>query len=63
MLGLLFAGRNSWCGCPHPETPARPNDKPFGETYRRGMPVAVAYALSSAPFLALAAGLLKLGRA
>jgi len=27
------------------------------------MPVAIAYALSSAPFLVLAAGLLKLGRA
>ena len=55
--------RRSQCGCPHPETPARRNDRPSGETYRRGMPVAIAYALSSAPFLALAAGLLKLGRA
>jgi len=27
------------------------------------MPIAIAYALSSAPFLALAAGLFRLGRA
>jgi hypothetical protein len=32
-------------------------------TYRRGMPIALAYALALAPFLALGAGLFRLMRA
>jgi hypothetical protein len=54
---------SEWCGWPHLETPACRNDSAPGETYRRDMPVAIAYALSSAPFLALAFGLIKIGRA
>jgi hypothetical protein len=50
------------CGWPHRETPGSRNDSAARGTYRQGMPVAIAYALSSAPFFALGIGLLRLGR-
>jgi hypothetical protein len=50
-------------GCPHRRTPACRNEKGRGETYRRDMPIALAYALALAPFAALAGGLFRLTRA
>jgi hypothetical protein len=49
-------------GWPYGETPGNRNDNAPRETYRQDMPVALAYALSSAPFFALGFGLLRLGR-
>ena len=51
-----------WFGFPHRETPACRRHAAAGATYRRGMPIALAYALALVPFVALSAGLFRLTR-
>jgi len=46
-----------------PPTPARRNDGASRETYLRTMPIALAYALATTPFVMLGLGLARLTRA
>jgi hypothetical protein len=45
-----------------PRTPACPSDASWHGSYGEGMPIALAYVLGVAPFLALGGGLFRLTR-
>ena len=45
-----------------PRTPACPSDGPLPGSYGEGMPIAIAYVIGVAPFLALGGGLIRLTR-